>query len=121
MDRKDFIKPVLRRKPDLICIHARKNDLADDQFSNSETLAEVFEAARNVSLETEIVLLSVITRQDKPGMPKEVKNLNKIIKEVCEKFDIRVMSSSNIGEECLSSKKLLLNQRGNLVFARNFL
>ena len=63
----------------------------------------------------------VITRQDKPGMPKKVKRLNKVIDEVCEKFNIKAMSNSNVGGACLSTKKLHLNQKGNSVFARNFL
>ena len=121
LDVKDFIKPIVRRKPDLIIIHAGTNDLKDDNVNTAETLTEIFEAARDVSPETEIVMSSVITRQDKPGIPKRVKNLNKAIVEVCEKFNITIMSNSNIGGECLSSKKLHLNQKGNSVFARNFL
>ena len=121
LDVKDFIKPIVRRKPDLIIIHTGTNDLTDDNVNTAESLTEIFEAARDVSPETEIVMSSAITRQDKPGMPKKVKNLNKVIDEVCEKFSIKVMSNSNIGGECLSSKKLHLNQKGNSVFARNFL
>ena len=118
---KDFIKHIVRRKPDLIIIHAGTNDLTDDNVNTAETLTEIFESASDVSPETEIVMSSVITRQDKPGMPKKVKRLNKVIDEVCEKFNIKVMSNSNVGGECLSTKKLHLNQKGNSVFARNFL
>ena len=121
LDMKDFMKPAIRRKPDLVVIRAGTNDLADDQVNTSGTLAEFFKEVRNMSPESKIVMSSVITRQDKPGMPKKVKNLNKSINQVREKFNTRVMSNSNVGGECLSTKKLHLNQRGNSVFARKFL
>ena len=121
LDLKDFIKPAIRRKPDLIVSHAGTNDLADDQVNTSGNLAEIFKEVRSISPESEIVMSSVIAKQDKPGMPKKVKNLNKSINQVREKFNTRVMSNSNIGGKCLSTKKLHLNKRGNSVFAWNFL
>ena len=121
LDVKDFIKPIVRRKPDLIIIHAGTNDLTNEKINTAENLTEIIESAREVSPETEIVISSVITRQDKPGMPKKVKNLNKTINEVCEKHNIKVMSNSSVGGDCLSLKKLHLSQKGNSAFARNFL
>ena len=56
LDVKDFIKPIVRRKPDLIIIHAGTNDLTDDNVNTAETLTEIFEAASDVSPETEIVM-----------------------------------------------------------------
>ena len=49
LDLKDIIKPAFKGKPDLIFIHAGTNDLTDDQVNTSETLVEVFEAARQRS------------------------------------------------------------------------
>ena len=60
LDVKDFIKPIVRRKPDLIIIHAGTNDLTDDNVNTAATLTEIFEAARDVFFSIKFKKLQVI-------------------------------------------------------------
>ena len=120
-DIKDHIKPVLRKKPDLIIVHAGTNDLTNDRVNTIDNWREIIETAKQESPETEIVFSSLTIRKDRPGMPKRVKALNNKVREFCEKNKIKVISNTNVEENSLSAKKLHLNQRGNSVLARNYL
>ena len=120
-DIKDHIKPVLRKKPNLIIVHAGTNDLTNDRVNTIDNWNEIIESAKRESPDTEIVFSTLTIRKDRPGMPKRVKALNSKIREFCEKNNVKVISNANVDENCLSAKKLHLNQRGNSVLARNFL
>ena len=119
-DIKDHIKPIIRRKPDLIIIHAGTNDLTKG-CNTVEEMNEIIEAAKSDSPSTEIVISSLTTRRDNIGMPKKVKNLNRKLNDACDKHQIKMIDNSNLGAECLSAKNLHLNPRGNSLLARNFL
>ena len=120
-DIKDHIKPVLRKKPNLIIVHACTNDLTNDRVNTIDNWNEIIESAKRKSPDNEIVFATLTIRKDRPGMPKRVKALNSKIREFCEKNNVKVNSNANVDESCLSAKKLHLNQRGNSVLARNFL
>ena len=116
---KDHIKPIIRRKPDLIIIHAETNDLTKG-CNTVEEMNEIIEAAKSDSPSTEIVISPLRTRRDNIGMPKKVKNLNRKLNDACDKQQIKMIDNSNLGTECFSSKNLHLNPRGNSLLARNF-
>ena len=82
-DIKDYIKPIIRRKPDLIIIHAGTNDLTKGCNTVEET-NEIIEAARTDSRSTAIVISALTTRRGSIGMPKKVKNLNRKLKNACD-------------------------------------
>ena len=103
-DIKDHIKPIIRRKPDLIIIHAGMNDLTIG-CNTVEEMNEIIDAAKSDSPSTEIVISSLTTRRDSIGMPKKVKNLNRKRKDACEKHQIKIIDNSNLDAECLSAKK----------------
>ena len=119
-DIKDHIKPIIRRKPDLIIIHAGTNDLTKG-CNTVEEMNEIIDAAKSDSPSTEIVVSLLTTRRDSFVMPKKVKNLNRKLKDTCNKHQIKMIDNSNIDAECLSAKNLHLNPRGNSMLARNFL
>ena len=80
----------------------------------------IIEAAKSDSSTNEIVISPLTTRRDSIGMPKKVKNLNRKLKYVCKKHQIKKIDNSNLDAECLSAKNLHRNPRGNSLLARNF-
>ena len=120
-DIKDHIKPVLRKKPNLIIVHAGTNDLTNDRVNTIDNWNEIIKSAKRESPDTEIVFSTLTIRKDRVGMPKRVKAVNNKIREFCEKNNVEVILNANVDENCLSARKLHLNQRGNSVLARNFL
>ena len=119
-DIKDHIKPIIRRKPDLIIIHAGTNDLTKG-CNTVDEMNEIIDAAKSDSPSTEVVISSLTTRRDSIGMTKKVKNLNRKLKDACDKHQIKMIDNSNLDAECLSANNLHLNPRGNSLLARNFL
>ncbi len=86
-----------------------------------DEMNEIIYSAKSESPSTEIVISSLTTRRDSIGMPKKVKNLNRKLKDACDKHHIKMIDNSNLDVECLSAKNLHLNPRGNSLLARNFL
>eukprot|EP00794_Sanderia_malayensis_P000649 gene646-1317_t len=108
----DYIKPVVRRKPDCIILHAGTNDLT----SNEDTLGNLTEIIDNIKSnapETVIVLSNVVIREDKQAKDKKVSvpELNIKLKEFAKEKHIQLIDNSNLDRSCLSRKKLHLNEK----------
>ena len=75
----NYIKPVARRKPDIVVLHIGTNDLTNG-INTQEKLQEVVDALQRESTETKITLSSVVTRSDKSNMQLKVSTLNASLK-----------------------------------------
>ncbi|MCP4485599.1 MAG: hypothetical protein GY823_13750 [Flavobacteriaceae bacterium] len=120
----DYVKPVIRKKPDCIIIHTGTNDLTCQEKSNTiKNLKQIVEEIRQESPNTTIVLSAVVTRKDKQALDKkvDVMALNGEMKGFAKTMKIPVIDNSNIDPSCLSRKKLHLNEKGSAYLARNFL
>ena len=66
IDIVDYVKPVGRKKPDCLIIHAGTNDLTNKEGVNTiENLRMIIKQTKQVSPETTVVLSSVVIRRDK--------------------------------------------------------
>lgn len=119
-DMIDHIKPVLRRQPDTIIVHCGTNDLTAN-VNTIEQMEEILKVAKQESSNTKIVISSVVTRADQAGMKKKVSKLNNKLKTFCNDNGIKLIDHSNINDECLATKRLHLNKRGDSFLANNFL
>ena len=120
----DYVRPVIRKKPDCIILHAGTNDLtSQEKTDTTNNFREIIEEAKRVSPDTAIVLSTAVMRKDKQAMDKKVSvpALNREIKEFANTMKISVINNSNLDVSCLSHKKLHLNEKGNAYLARNFL
>ena len=120
----DYVKPVIRKKPDCLIIHAGTNDLANKEAVNTiENLRMFIKQTKQVSPDTTVVLSSVVIRRDKQALQKKVSvaNLNKEIKELAKEMKIVLIDNANLYVSCLSRKKFHLNEKGNSYLASNFL
>ncbi len=120
-DMVDYIKPVLRKKPDVIILHTGTNDLTKgvDTISQLEEISELVMKDENKS--TELVISTVVTRGDRTGMSKRITNLNKRIKKFCADNDLKTIEYDNIDFSCLAAKRLHLNKRGDSILVNNFI
>ena len=118
-DLVDHIKPVARRKPNMVILHIGTNDLTNGVNTQGK-LQEVMDILRSESKDTDIVVSSVVTRKDKNGMPNKVSSLNNGLKTLCMRNQIEFIDNSNLDVSCLGMKKLHLNKKGNSYLANNF-
>ena len=116
----DHINPTLRKNPGFVIVHCGTNDLP----SQEKTIAHMQELIRMSKAEapdTELVMSSIITRRDKPGLQQIVNELNTDIKISCLNNQIKIMDNSNLNVQCLGRRQLHLSKRGNGLFVRNLL
>ena len=94
-DMVDFIKPYLRKKPDAIILHCGTNDLTKG-VDTIKGLEEIVQTAKTQSEGTELIISGLMTRRDKPGMIREVADLNSRIKDFCRNQQIKFIDNSNL-------------------------
>ena len=76
---------------------------------------------KQTSLNTKVVFSSLITRKDKKDLDKKVQDVNNRLKNYCMQTNLDYIENNKIKEKHLGNKKLLLNKKGNTVFANNLL
>ena len=115
----DHLKPTLRRKPELVIIHSRTNDITD----NKDTilfLDKAIELVQKDSPNTEVAISLPIMRKDKEGRySKKLRDLKRKIQKHCTDKDIALIDNDNITQDGLGIKGLHLNRKGNSQLARN--
>jgi len=120
----DYLKPVTRKKPDCIIIHAATNDLtSNEQIDTLANFNQMIQNIRKESPETAIAISNVVTRKDKAAKDKKVSvtEMNKKIKEFAKMKKIELIDNSNLDTSCLSRRMLHLNDKGNSYLANNFI
>ena len=116
----DHIKPTLRKKPDVVIVHCGTNDLTS-QEKTIANMQELIRMSKAESPDTELVMSSIITRRDKPGLQQKVNELNTEVKIFCRNNQIKIMDNSNLDVQCLGRRQLHLSKQGNGLFAHNLL
>ena len=114
-DMRDYVKPSLKRTPELIVLQAGTNDLRDNIASDIIKLALDMKTDLN-----DVMVSSLTSRADKlNAMGSEV---NSILKKECERYDIFFIDNTNISiNEHLNGSGLHLNYNGTVTLANNFL
>ena len=77
-DIADHVKPVIRRKLDLLIIHAGTKNLSRG-INTIEELKETITSIKKESPETQVAISTLVCRHDKPGMDKKVQDINRKI------------------------------------------
>ena len=117
----DHIKPILRKKPDLLIVHSGTNDLTNEKVDTTECLENINRYIKKTSPNTTLVVSKLIKRKDKPGIDKNLNDLNESIERSCKLMNVEMIGNDNIMEGNLSTKKLHLNKSGNSKFAQNLI
>ena len=100
LDISDHIRPVLRRNPDCIIVHAGTNDITKrkDTIKNIE---EMVSEAKRMSPSTNIVVSELVVRHDSPQKKQKSEELNTKIKDLAKRLQIPVICHANINSRCL--------------------
>eukprot|EP00112_Aurelia_sp_Birch-Aquarium-sp1_P016513 Seg3755.1 transcript_id=Seg3755.1/GoldUCD/mRNA.D3Y31 product="hypothetical protein" protein_id=Seg3755.1/GoldUCD/D3Y31 len=119
-DMEDHIKPLLRKKPDMVILHCGTNDLTND-VDTIRHLDAIVKYTEKESPSTEIVVSNIVTRRDKDGIHQEVTDLKSGVKDFCRNNQLKVIDNSRLDITCLSQKKLHINRKGTGYLAQNLL
>ena len=116
----DKIKPIIKKKPDLIIIHIGTNDLTK-KVDTIPNLQSIINRIKKKSAATNLVISSILQRRDHPDIEDKVIARNKDIEKLCDENLIRYLNNNNINEGCLAKGKLHPNKKGNSYLANNFM
>ena len=113
------MKPLANKQPNTIILHIGTNHL-NRKINTFDNLSCVISEIKSRSKDTQVVVSGLTTRHDKPEMDTNVRSLNEELKVFCKNNCIDYINNDNIDLQCLSRKKLHLNQKGTSRLAKNF-
>ena len=120
-DMLDYLKPISRKQPSHLILHAGTNDI------KSQTPVEIignFEKVKdmiaNESPETRLVISSLILRNDNIELNSKIRSLNESLRRFCVDNDMTYVDNTNIGVEALQKGGLHLNRTGTIHLSMNF-
>ena len=116
---KDFLTPLLRKKPDKLILHIGADNLQEE--SPNKTANDIIRLAERVRDSGVRSTVSLITyRDDDLSIKADV--VNNIIKsEVRRRSGISIIGHPNISERHLNGSKLHLNRTGTGALAHNLI
>uniref|UniRef100_A0A7M5XK91 Scavenger receptor cysteine-rich type 1 M130 n=1 Tax=Clytia hemisphaerica TaxID=252671 RepID=A0A7M5XK91_9CNID len=117
-DMIDFVKPLLKKSPKFLIVHAGTNDITSG-CQTKENLETIRNLVTETSPSTELIFSEVLLREDRINSQSLVKEKNKIIGNFCERYNLHFIEHNNISRKMLASKKLHLNGGGISTFAQN--
>ena len=115
----DYIKPVMRDKPDHIIFHAGTNNIPLDKDAGDIAKSIVDLAVSAKSPTCDISISNIITRKDKHQ--HKAQEMNNHLKEMCTNKNIHFIDhSKNTKHQHLNKSKLHLTKRGNNILSTTF-
>ena len=118
-DMKDYIKPTISRKPDMVILHTGINDLKSNQ-NPSDIANEIVNLAKNIKNSgTEVSISALIPRGDR--LSEKGKKVNKELQEKCTAENFAFILHKNINSKLdLFPDKLHPNKKGQSILKGNF-
>ena len=115
----EYIKPIVRRKPDVLVIHTGTNDLTNGVNTMKE-VRQLVKCVKELDKEEEVKIgfSSVINRSDR-NLEKEIVDLNLKLKWYNEGNQFLFIDNHNIDKSCLNNSKLYLNEKGTNILCQN--
>ena len=116
----DFVRPVLRRKPNKLIVHCGSNDFKN-KLDTAKNIERFLTYSKQNNPDVELAVSEICIRKDKDAPPTaELVSMNKRIKEVCDHQLVQFISQSNFNENCLSKRQLHPNRYGNECLKKAF-
>ena len=120
-DMHDFIKPLLRRKPEKVILHVGTNNVKNDNPKRIKgKITELVDAIRKEQPTVKIAFSSIVHRTDDRSLNRCIDQVNRSMESFSTQSGVDYISQGNISEDCLNSGGLHLNRRGVFNFASNF-
>ena len=121
-DMADYVRPTMKRSPDLIVLHAGTNNLRDE--GPAKRIAEnVMKLALEMKNESNDVMVSgLIARADDVDLHQKLLEVNKVLDEECKRYGLCYINNRNISAtQHLNGGGLHLNYQGTSLLASNFI
>ena len=123
-DMFDFVKPILRRKPNRLIIHVGANSLRDAASPRAcaEKIVDLAREIESTAPDTELVLSTLVARSDDEELAKQVTETNSVLTRFCRQNEWKIIDNSNISADLhLNLSGLHLNKKGTSLLASNYL
>ena len=99
-DMPDYLKPISRKQPSHLILHAGTNDIKSqipvEIIGNFEKVKDMI---ANESSETRLVISSLILRNDNIELNSKIRSLNESLRKFCVDNDMTYVDNTNIGVE----------------------
>jgi len=119
-DMHDYVRPTLKRKPELMILHVGTNDLRGEKLAK-DISSDIIKLAMEMKCDTNDVMISSLVSRGDKWNAKAIE-VNGILKQECEKLNITFIEHKNIDpNKHLNGSKLHLNWKGTVAIASNFL
>ncbi|XP_048580108.1 uncharacterized protein LOC116603374 isoform X2 [Nematostella vectensis] len=116
-DMADYIKPLIRKKPESIVLHIGTNDLRDSEPHN--VADGVVDLAHQIeSADISVAVSGLITRSDSEELTGRVKETNRLLRSFCNQNGWEFVPNTNITSAHLNTKGLHLIKSGTQVLVR---
>ena len=120
-DMLDLIKPIIRKHPKEIIIHAGSNDLTKDA-NPLNIIKKITKLVKEGAPDTKLSFSSIMIRTDRKNITENIINdVNGRIKTYCMHNNLGFIDNSNIDASCLGKKKLHMSKKGSSLLAKNIL
>ncbi len=119
----DYIKPLLRKKPDEIILHVGTNDIKDNSKTAEVVAAGILNLGTQVKESlprTNVCISGIITRKDKSNIQEKINTVNDILKRVSDQNKWTYIDNTNLDYTCLNRGGLHLNRKGSCSLTRNY-
>ena len=121
-DMADYVRPTMKRSPDLIVLHAGTNNLRNED--PARVIAEkLMELALNMKgNENDVMVSSLIARSDDEDLQQKLMQVNEILEAECQRYNLCFIDNGNISPtQHLNGGGLHLNYKGTVLLASNFI
>ena len=114
----DYIKPIIRKKPNKLVLHVGTNNLKNCE--NPTTCAkDIIQLGKSINRsipETKIIISGLITRADEEILASKVNEVNAMLKQSCLEKNWAFIEHDNITSQHLNKSKLHLNKQGTSLY-----
>ena len=114
----NFPGDTLKAHPDNLILHAGTNNLTKN-INTLRSAKKLCQKAKRISPDTKIVFLNIIYWKNRRNTDKQRIDTNSRLIKFCNQKNDPLIYNGTIKKELLGVKKLLLNRRGNSLFAKN--
>ena len=122
-DMRDFLKPLIRKKPDEVILHIGTNDVKDNSKSAEVVAAGILNLGTQVKESlpgTKVSFSSITVRKDRHSIQNKIENVNAILKRMCIENNWTYIDNNNIDYTCLNRRGLHLKKNGNSIISKNY-
>ena len=120
IDILDHIKPILRKAPGQIIIHAGTNDISNST-NYLKNIKKIVKLVKENCKDTKLSFSSVICRTNVKDIADPINTTNSHLQNYCKQQNVSFIDNGNIKKFDLNPKGLHLHERGGSKLAKHLL